>query len=413
MSPKTYEATKMSDALADVKRELGRDAVILHTRNVRKGGVLGLFGGRAVWEVTAAPNVNVLSRPLQGEYVPVAVDEASRDDEFCAADADLFEPDYAGEDLGADGGAPAAVEAPDDSGVNEVIVDQLTDIRDMLNTLVAGRADADAPKLPASLHEMHNRLCDEEVAERTATDLITELRLALTGEELVDRPLVRTRLAEMIAERIPRAPEAARVSDARARVVALIGPTGVGKTTTVAKLAANMKLKSNLRVGLITIDTYRIAAVDQLKTYAEIIEVPLRTVLTPEEMHQAIYAMRSMDMILIDTVGRSQNDRLRLNQLRSFLTAADADEVHLVVAATANRRCVTNILTQFCPLGANRIIVTKLDEAEAYGMLLNVAESCKLPLSYISAGQEVPDDIDRADPHKLAKLIVGGTGNAA
>ena len=413
MSSKTYEATKMSDALADVKRELGRDAVILHTRNVRKGGVLGLFGGRAVWEVTAAPNVNVLSRPLQGEYVPVAVDEASRDEAFGAADADLFEPDYAGEDLGADGGDPAAVEDPGDSGVNEVIVEQLADIRDMLNTLVAGRADADAPKLPASLHEMHNRLCDEEVAERTATDLITELRLALTGEELVDRPLVRTRLAEMIAERIPRAPEATRVSDARARVVALIGPTGVGKTTTVAKLAANMKLKNNLRVGLITIDTYRIAAVDQLKTYAEIIEVPLRTVLTPQEMHQAIYAMRSMDMILVDTVGRSQNDRLRLNQLRSFLTAADADEVHLVVSATANRRCVTNILTQFCPLGANRVIVTKLDEAEAYGMLLNVAESCKLPLSYISAGQEVPDDIDRADPHKLAKLIVGGTGNAA
>ena len=87
MSPKTYEATTMSDALADVKRELGRDAVILHTRSVRKGGVLGLFGGRSVWEVTAAPNVNVLSRPLQGEYVSVAVDDGSRDEEFCAVDA--------------------------------------------------------------------------------------------------------------------------------------------------------------------------------------------------------------------------------------------------------------------------------------------------------------------------------------
>jgi len=413
MSPKTYEATTMSDALADVKRELGRDAVILHTRSVRKGGVLGLFGGRSVWEVTAAPNVNVLSRPLQGEYVPVAVDDGDRDEPFSDVDADLFEPDYAGQDLIADHEAHSADEPDGETGANEVIVEQLTDIRDMLNTLMASRTDPDAPKLPAALHEMHNRLCDEEVAERTATDLITELRMALTGEELVDRPLVRTRLAEMIAERIPRAPEPVRAPDTRARVVALIGPTGVGKTTTVVKLAANMKLKKNLRVGLVTIDTYRIAAVDQLKTYAEIIEVPLRTVLTPQEMHQAIYAMRSMDMILIDTVGRSQNDRLRLNQLRSFLTAADADEVHLVVAATANRRCVSNVLTQFCPLGANRVIVTKLDEAEAYGMVLNVTESCKLPLSYISAGQEVPDDIDRANPHELAKLIVGGTGHAA
>ena len=413
MSTRTYEAPTMSDALADVKRDLGRDAVILHTRNVRKGGVLGLFGGRAVWEVTAAPNVNVLSRPLQGQYVPVAPEAPRRDEAFCDADADLFEPDYAGEDFAA-GEEPETPDRTDEgNGADEVIVEQLTDIRDMLNTLMAGHAAPEAPKLPAALHEMHNRLCNEEVAERTATDLITELRMALTGEELADRPLVRTRLAEMIAERIPRAPEAARAPDTRARVIALIGPTGVGKTTTVAKLAANMKLKKDLRVGLITIDTYRIAAVDQLKTYAEIIEVPLRTVLTPQEMHQAIYAMRSMDMILIDTVGRSQNDRLRLNQLRSFLTAADADEVHLVVSATANRRCVSNILTQFCPLGANRVIVTKLDEAEAYGIVLNVTESCKLPLSYISAGQEVPDDIDRADPHELAKLIVGGNGHAA
>ena len=106
-------------------------------------------------------------------------------------------------------------------------------------------------------------------------------------------------------------------------------------------------------------------------------------------------------------------DRLRLNQLRSFLAAADADEVHLVVAATANRRCVSNVLTQFCPLGANRVIDKKLDEAEAYGIVLNEAEACRLPLSYVSAGQDVPDDIDRAVPNELAKLIVGGNTDGA
>jgi len=406
----------MSEALADVKHDLGRDAVILHTRNIRKGALLGLFGGQSAWEVTAAPNVNVVRRPIGGQYVPVAIGDDDVDHGFSDIDSDLFELDYNGADFDVE---PPEVEVealepatPEATVVNEVIVEQLSDIRDMLNSLVAGRSEGESPKLPAILHELHNRLCQEEVAERTATDLITELRMAMTGEELADRQLVRTRLAEMIAQRIVRAPTHTAVSDARARVVALVGPTGVGKTTTVAKLAANMKLKNNLRVGLVTIDTYRIAAVDQLKTYAEIIEVPLRTVLTPQEMHQAIYAMRGMDVILIDTVGRSQNDRLRLNQLRGFLTAADADEVHLVVSATANRRCVSNVLTQFCPLGANRVIITKLDEAEAYGVVLNVAESCKLPLSYVSAGQEVPDDINRADPHELASLIIGGTEHA-
>ena len=395
----------MSEALAEVKHDLGRDAVILHTRSFRKGGLFGLFGGRPVWEVTAAPNVNVLRRPLEGLYAPIEADDADRDEDICDVDADLFEPEYAG--LDAPPGDVGDDEEATDPGRTKAIVGQLTDIRDMLNSLMARRVADGRPKLPAVLHELHSRLCEEDVAEKTATDLITELRMNLTGEELADRELVRIQLAGLIADRIHRAPEPTPTDRAGTRVIALIGPTGVGKTTTIAKLAANMKLKDNLSVGLITIDTYRIAAVDQLRTYAEIIELPLHTVLTPEEMHRAIYAMRDMDFVLIDTVGRSQNDRLRLNRLRSFLTAADADEVHLVVAATANRRCASNVLTQFCPLGANRIIVTKLDEAEAYGMVLNVAEACKLPLSYVSAGQEVPDDLDRANPRELAGLIVG------
>ena len=405
----------MSEALADVKHELGRDAVILHTRSFRKGGLLGLFGGSPMWEVTAAPNVNVLRRPLDGYYAPVTSDDIGDiggDEGFCDADADLFEPQFSGfETHPAPSSETSPAVAVDEK--SEVIVEQLTDIRDMLSSLMAARASAEGPKLPAVLHTLHSRLCDGEVAEKTATSLITELRMGLTGDELADGDLVRMKLAELIAGRIHQAPEPRRSQCTGARVIALIGPTGVGKTTTVAKLAANMKLKSGLEVGLITIDTYRIAAVDQLKTYAEIIELPFHTVLTPQEMHQAIYAMRGVDIILIDTVGRSQNDRLRLNHLRSFLAAADADEVHLVVAATANRRCVSNVLTRFCPLGANRVIVTKLDEAEAYGMVLNVAEACHLPLSYVSAGQEVPDDIDRANPDELARLIVGGSAHGA
>jgi len=153
--------------------------------------------------------------------------------------------------------------------------------------------------------------------------------------------------------------------------------------------------------------------VDQLNTSAEILEVPLKTVMTPQEMTQALYAMRSLDIILIDTVGRSQNDQLRLNQLRSFLDAAQADEIHLVVAATSNRRCAEKVVSRFSPLGANRVIVTKLDEVDGCGMVLNIAESGKVQLSYVSTGQEVPDDISHADPHDLASRILGGCVNAS
>jgi len=230
----------------------------------------------------------------------------------------------------------------------------------------------------------------------------------MTSEQLADKPAIRAKLMELIVSQMPPSPQGQKQTG---RVIALIGPTGVGKTTTIAKLAANFKLREHKKVGLITIDTYRIAAVDQLRTYAEIIDIPLQTVLTAGELAQTVNAMRHLDVVLIDTAGRSQNDRLRLSQLRSFLEAAGADEVHLVVSANANRKCAINTLERFIPLGANRVIMTKLDEAATFGSILNVAMAGKLALSYVTAGQDVPEDIVIADPHRVASWIMcGGMG---
>jgi flagellar biosynthesis protein FlhF len=190
-------------------------------------------------------------------------------------------------------------------------------------------------------------------------------------------------------------------------VIVLIGPTGVGKTTTIAKLAARFKLAQQKQVGLITIDTYRIAAVDQLKTYAQILEVPLRTVLRPGELDEALAAMAGLDVVLLDTAGRSPADAPRLRQMKTFLDAARPDEVHLVVSATAGRACAQRVLESFALLGANRWILSKLDEGETFGIAMNVAAATKTPLSFITTGQEVPDDIAAPSPGKLADLIVG------
>jgi flagellar biosynthesis protein FlhF len=190
-------------------------------------------------------------------------------------------------------------------------------------------------------------------------------------------------------------------------VVALIGPTGVGKTTTIAKLAANLMLREKHRVGLITIDTYRIAAIDQLKRYADIIGSQLKVVGSAEEMRSAVKAMNECDFVLIDTAGRSPNDTLKLNELKSFLAAAGPQEVHLVLSTTANQESVELAMDKFGDVRFDKIIFTKLDEAAHVGTVLNVAKKTNRALSYVTIGQDVPDDIEVARGRRIAQLILG------
>ncbi len=370
----------MAAALAEVKRELGRDAVILHTRNVRRGGWLGL-GGRWMWEVTASGHVNVPPRSA-GRYV------AEEPPAVCATQ----EPPLAKSPM------PVQAAPPPERTIDL----RMNEIHRMVAALLS--RNSGTPVAEGELGRLEAILRSQDVAEEIVTDLIGRCRLELTGLELAEPQQTREKLLGMIAERIPTSPPA---GEGVRRVMALVGPTGVGKTTTIAKLAARFALAEAKSVGLITVDTYRIAAVDQLRTYAEIIEVPLRTVLSPGELHQAVHAMGDKDVILIDTAGRSPNDRMRLNQLRGFLSAAGADEVHLVVSAASNRAAAARTVENFLPLGANRLIVTKLDEAETFGTILNVGVAAGAAFSYVTTGQEVPDDIEPVESRKLAELVLG------
>jgi len=225
----------------------------------------------------------------------------------------------------------------------------------------------------------------------------------------------------------PTAGNPAATSDGRPRVIALIGPTGVGKTTTIAKLAATFKIKHRKNVGLITMDTFRIAAVDQLKVYANIIGVPLHVVSKPTEMEAAMRAMRvqpspssphsaassaparsACDVILIDTAGRSQRDDQRLVQLGQLLRAADPHEVHLVLSSTCTQAVLMQAVERFSAIRTDRIIFTKLDEAVSFGVLVNVARKANKRLSYITTGQEVPHQIEAGGAERLADLVTGG-----
>ena len=383
MSVKRYQARTMADALAAVKKDLGRDAVIVKTRNFRKGGLLGFIGGRSTWEVTALPNVNHSAPQSEGEYVPVA-----------PARIDPGQTNEAAQ--------PA-----------EPLLREVGRLRGMVETLLTDRDGAPEKDATPELLAMAQQLRRQDVQDSLVNEMMREVRMNLTGRELSDRSLIRGRVRELIMSRLPIAHRCGGGSAGRGRIIALIGPTGVGKTTTIAKLAADSKLRLGRSVGLITIDTYRIAAVEQLRTYAEIIDVPVRVVLTPKEVRRAVQAFADMDEVLIDTAGRSQNDRLRLGEMRRFLSAAEADELHLVVSLAASARGALRTVQRFGPLGVNRVIVTKLDEAETFGTILNVGALGVGEMSYVTTGQEVPDDIEPAEAAKIAEWILEGSFDAA
>ncbi|MEW5866130.1 MAG: AAA family ATPase, partial [Bacillota bacterium] len=196
------------------------------------------------------------------------------------------------------------------------------------------------------------------------------------------------------------------------KVVALVGPTGVGKTTTLAKIAALSALFGKKKVAFVTADTYRIAAVEQLRTYAEIIGVPCEVVYTPAEMRQALASHEGRDLVLIDTAGRSPRSSMHMAELKAFLEAARVDEAHLVLSMTTRPRDLLETVERFSPCGVNRLIFSKLDETTRFGAILGVTSSVKTPISYVTYGQNVPEDIEVADASRLARWILDGTVGA-
>ncbi|MFO8059396.1 MAG: GTPase, partial [Bacillota bacterium] len=191
------------------------------------------------------------------------------------------------------------------------------------------------------------------------------------------------------------------------KVIALVGPTGAGKTTTCAKLAARMALGEGVRVGLLTQDTYRIGAVEQLRKYARILEMDLEVVFTPGEMGPALRRLGDSQVVLIDTAGHNPRDRRWMERLREFLAAAAADEVHLVLSAATATEDARAVMAHYRKVAYNRLLLTKIDETDRPGRAVALARDAGVPLSYVCTGQEVPDDIGPASD-VLSGLLLRG-----
>jgi flagellar biosynthesis protein FlhF len=278
----------------------------------------------------------------------------------------------------------------------------------------SNQADAlPSGEMPAPLFALYGQMMDNDVPVDLADKLVGAVRDRLDRVELRDPLVVRQAMLREIEQTIRTRSESLLNIDHiaatdRPRIIALVGPTGVGKTTTVAKLAATYKLRHNKKVGLITSDTYRIAAVEQLKTYAGIIGLPLEVANSPDEMRAAIEKLGACDLIVVDTAGRSQNDQRRLEELAEFAAAAQPDETHLVLTTTVGENVMRKTADRFRALRPDRCILTKLDEAVTTGPIAGLCDRIGLPLSFVTVGQEVPDDIEPARADRLARCVLDG-----
>lgn len=366
MHIRTFRAASLQDALEEIRLQMGPEASVLHTRQVRDGWMGWL--GRTYVEVTAG----LRDANDQPPTIPFETGHSPRD-----LDSRLPPP----------GKGPSPIAS---SGVDVF------------------HASPQA-MLPPALQVYRESLLSEGVSSEVATRWLeaTTSFAASLGETSGDAWL--EHLKRSVAREL-KIGGAIRTQPGDRRIVALVGPTGVGKTTTIAKLAAGFRIEARRRVGMVTIDTFRIAAVQQLKAYAEIMDLPMEVVERPEHMQAALDRLGDVDLVLIDTAGRSPHSDARIDQLVELLRTAQPDETHLVLSATSSPATVESVLRGFAPIRPTAAILTKLDEApHTAGILSAIVSSTSasgVPLSYLTNGQQVPDDISIADTETLLSRLL-------
>lgn len=371
-----------------VRQELGPGAAVLHTREVPRRGLGGWLGQREL-ELAASDGSNVPSR-LQSELrqasePTVSAKRVTSTEKNKAEKATEW---YQGSMFKE---ASEISDEPSDMGLDLTALGKGLDLWDPFKFV--------STEDRGWIEQLRKREVSDEMIRQIVEQLRTNLNFG-DFDGLHEENIRKTIAGHLQVGRDLDVP------DSTARIIASIGPTGVGKTTTIAKLAARAKFDQGKRVGLVTIDTYRIAAVDQLRTYADIMELPMRVVASAEEVREAIDSLTDCDQIFIDTAGRSPRDEVQVLQLRAILTAARPDETYLVISATSGGKVLKEVLNRFGRVRPTALILSKLDEVETIGNALEFLATATMPVSYVTNGQDVPHDIDVAQVDDLARRIL-------
>jgi flagellar biosynthesis protein FlhF len=368
MQIRRYVGTDEAELLRRIRSELGPDAVILHSAYGRRSGWLGLFGRPRI-EIVAGGGFKIVR-------------------------------DFAGP--AARGQSPPAGRA---GAAPDALRREIAEIKRLIAETQARVERARGVDGPPELVEEYATLAASRVSEDLARKMVARLRAALPPGELRDRARLRASIRDLVKGMI-RCTEGIALRPGRCVRVAFIGPTGVGKTTTIAKLVSIYAHRGR-EVAVITNDTYRIAAAEQIRRVAQLVGVPIRVCPRPADVERALEEFAGRDLVLLDTAGRSQRNARRLEELREVLAAARPDETHLVVSMTTQPETVVEVAERFAPCGYDRLVITKLDEAIKVGVVLDVLSRVQAELSFVTTGQEIPRDIEVADSERLASLILG------
>ncbi len=420
MRVKRYVVDSMPDALQRIRVELGKDAVILNTKEIKSGGFLGMFSKKRI-EVIAATD-NTLSTPkphIPPNQVPVqayeaitpvsttraAYTEAQSAIKVNVTEQPIFTEQRA--EIKPEEEQPTKSKSSRTKENDDILIDEVRQVKELF--LQFSNKD-NIMRSPEPFHLIQRRLLEQEIEPGIVDALITK---ALAEHNSPGYPWTEEAAAKAIRRGLLDILHSnqQKALSKEIQIAHFVGPTGVGKTTTIAKLAAEQVLKYNRKVGFITSDTYRIAAIEQLKTYATILNIPLEVVFSPQELVKTFKHFADRDVIFMDTAGRNFRNEMYVSELNALLKENGNSETYLVLSLTSKYRDMKAITENFSKFKMDKILYTKLDETDSYGSIVNIAHDFSLSCSYVTNGQNVPDDINEINENHIVDLIMGGIGH--
>jgi flagellar biosynthesis protein FlhF len=372
---KKYVGTTLKEATEQMKLEMGDQAIILSTRIIDSEDK---FGKKKLFEITSG---------IEEEHIPVMKRNMQKVDDAGKTDPKKYAMEI--EKLASKVYSEKPSILLDTEDNNETQAEPSTDDRNSIDD---------------HLKKIVETLSENEVNK----DVISLILKQLTkNTDFLNKSNIYSYVVSSIGGFIPTVNFEVKNKN-KTKVVALVGPTGVGKTTSIAKLAVISKILHNLDIGLISIDTYRLGALDQLRIFSEVSNIDMLVAYEPQEMPKLLESFKKKDIVFIDTVGRSQNNIDSLAKTKSFLDVIEVDEIALVLSATHSSKNLMSVAEKFKLFEYDSLLFTKIDEAVTYGNILNVAAKTNVPTMFLTNGQVIPDDIISADAGMIAKLIYTG-----